>query len=263
MTMKQIIYTEWLKVNKYRTFWVLILLAAAIIPAANYVVGEATSQIQHKSKDMLMLNTYDFPTIWQTVANVNSYISTAFGFLLVILVTNEFTYKTHRQNVIDGWERREFVYSKLFWVGAFTVIAFIVSVLVALCFGYAYGTHSFSIEGFRYILYYTLQTMLSLCLALLVGVYVRRAGLAIVLYLAYAMMVEQLLVSIIKRTSLGELGGLLPLQTGDELLPFPTFLGTMTTSADKYDEVVYLGFLCGYIVITLFLVFRKLEKTDL
>ncbi|MET7001123.1 ABC transporter permease [Chitinophaga defluvii] len=261
--MKHIIHTEWLKVKGYRTFWVLLLLAVAIVPAANYITAEVTSQVQQKSKEMLVLNAYDFPMVWQTVANVNSYISAAFGFLMVILVSNEFTFKTHRQNIIDGWERREFVFSKLYWVVAFSLLAMVVAILTGLCFGFAYSTHDFSLEGFRYIFYYTLQTMLSLCLALLAGVFLRRAGLAIVLYLAYAMMIEQLLVSILKRSSLGEIGGLLPLQTGDELLPVPTFIGTMMASPDKYDEVVYLGFLCGYIVLALFLVFRKMEKTDL
>jgi len=258
--MLQIIRIEWLKVKSYRTFWILLLLAVAIIPAANYIGAEINSQIRDKAQELLPLSTYDFPLIWQTMASVNSYMTALFGFPLLILVTNEFTYKTHRQNIIDGWERREFVLSKLFWWLALGVLALFISMLFAVILGLAYGTHAFSLEDSRYMLYYFLQVEVSLAIALLIAMLVRRAGLAIVLYLAYTMMIEQVLVVTIKRY-VGEVGGLLPLQAGDELLPFP-IVGKLINSADRFDDSVYLFMLFVYIALMIFLVFRRMLKTD-
>lgn len=259
--MLQIIKIEWLKVKTYRTFWILLGLAVVIIPASNLLVQDITSRIPKQVQTLLGTSAYDFPLVWQSVANVNSYTSAIFALLLLTLVTNEFTFKTHRQNVIDGWDRKEFVYSKLFWVLALSVTAFVVSVLTALFFGFFYGTSAFNMEGFYYLGYYFLQVLLSLCLALLTGILVKRAGLAIVLYLGYVMIFEQLLVVTLKRFW-GSVGGLLPLQTADELLPFP-LIGKMLPGVQQYDNMVYLIVLLGYIAVALWLIFRRLLKADI
>lgn len=259
--MLQIIKIEWLKVKTYRTFWILLLLAVIIIPASNLVVQDVTGRIPKEAQTLLGGSAYDFPLVWQSVANVSSYTSAIFALLLLTLVTNEFTYKTHRQNVIDGWERREFVISKLFWVVTFALIALLVSTLTALYFGFAYGQSSFSTEGIYYLGYYFLQVLLALCMALLLGVVVKRAGLAIVLYIGYIMMVEQLLVVILKRY-VGGIGGLLPLQAGDELLPFP-MIGKLLPGTEQYDTGIYLLVLFVYIVVAIWLTFRRLLRSDL
>lgn len=258
--MLQIIRTEWLKVKSYRTFWVMLLVAVAIIPAANYIGAEVNSEVKAKARELIPMSLYDFPLVWQTMASVNSYMTILFGFPLLFLVTNEFTYKTHRQNIIDGWERRQFVVAKLFWWLALGMLALLTTIIFALILGLIYGTHSVSFEDSRYLIYYFLQVEVSLAIALLIAVLVRRAGLAMVLYLAYSMMVEQLLVVLLKRY-VGEIGGLLPLQAGDELLPFPV-IGKLIANANRFDDTVYLIMLFVYIALMIFLVFRKMLKTD-
>lgn len=259
--MLQIIKIEWLKVKAYRTFWILLGLAVVIIPASNLIVQDITGRIPKEAQSMLGGSVYDFPLVWQSVANVSSYTSTLFALLLLTLVTNEFTFKTHRQNIIDGWERREFVYAKLFWVLALSVLALVVSLLTALFFGFIYGKAAFSIEGIYYLFYYFLQVLLSLCMALLMAILVKRAGLAIVLYLGYVMAFEQLLVITLKRW-VGSIGGLLPLQTADELLPFP-LIGKMMPGTDQYDNNIYLLALFAYVALALWLIFRRLMRADL
>ena len=150
--------------------------------------------------------------------------------------------------------------AKLFWWLALSLLAFLTTVITALVLGLAYGTHSLSFENFEYLFYYLLQVLLSLGIATLIAVLVRRSGLAIVLYLCYIMIVEQVLVLVLKR-NFGEIGGLLPLQTGDELIPFPV-IGKLMNNAGHYDDGVYLLVLCLYIGLMIFLVFRRMLKTD-
>ncbi|CAL1516514.1 ABC transporter permease [Chitinophaga sp. MM2321] len=259
--MKQLIYTEWLKVKNYRTFWVMLIVAVAVIPAGNYVPAEVFTRQLGDATKMLGSSPFNYPTVWQTVANVSSYISSLFGLLLMILVTNEYTYRTNRQNIIDGWERKQFVYAKLFWVLLLSVLAFVVATLTAAVFGAAYGTSGFSTEGFVYMFYYFFQVLLTLCFALLLSVLVKRAGFAIVIFLGYTMMLEQTFVFILKK-NVGPIGGLLPLQTGDELLPFP-LVGNMMKTVDRYEDSTYLVCLFVYIAIAIYLVFRKVLKSDL
>jgi ABC-type transport system involved in multi-copper enzyme maturation permease subunit len=259
--MLQIIKIEWLKVKAYRTFWILLGLAVVIIPASNLIVHSITEKIPKEAQTLLGGSAYDFPLVWQSVANVSSYTSAIFALLLLTLVTNEFTFKTHRQNIIDGWDRKEFVLAKLFWVLVLAVLAMVVSLLTALFFGTFYSKLPFNSDGIYYIFYYFLQVLLSLCLALLIGIFVKRAGLSIVLYLGYVMIFEQLVVVTLKKF-VGSIGGLMPLQTADELLPFP-LIGKILPGTEVYSTNIYLVAIFAYIAVALWLIFRRLMRADL
>jgi ABC-2 type transport system permease protein len=260
--MLQIIKIEWLKVKSYRTFWVFIGLGLLAILAPNFVIHDIfANRIPQEAQKLLGQSMYDFPLVWQTVASVNSYTSGIFSLLVITLVSNEFNYKTHRQNIIDGWERKDFVLSKLFWVVSLSLLAFLTSLIAVFIFGGLYGQAPFSLDGCRYLGYYFLQLLVSLSLALLVGMVIKRTGLAIILFLGYIMFIEQLLVSIVKRF-FGNVGGLFPLQAGDELLPFP-MVEKIVKFSGPYDSTVYLATLVAYIGLFAWLVFRKMLRTDL
>ncbi|WP_343668517.1 ABC transporter permease [Chitinophaga sp.] len=258
--MLNIIRIEWLKVKNYRTFWILLILAIIVIPASNMIVADVVSRIPKQATELLGKNFYDFPVVWQTVANVNSFTSVIFGLLLVTLVTNEFSYKTHRQQVIDGWERIDFVLSKVFWVVALALIALVVSFITAIAFGTTYSTFSFSFEGIQFLFFYFLQVLVSLSLALLLGMFIKRSGLATVIYLGYTMVLEQLLTVGLKH-SFGAIGGLLPLQAGDELLPFPVVDKVLPGSAD-YGHGVYEITIILYIALFIGLTCRRMLRVD-
>ncbi|SHM12031.1 ABC transporter permease [Chitinophaga sp. CF418] len=265
--MLQIIKIEWLKVKNYRTFWVFIALGLLSILAPNFIIHDVfIRRIPKDAQKLLGQPIYDFPLVWQTVASVGSYTSGIFGLLLITLVTNEFTYRTHRQNIIDGWDRRDFVLSKLFWVVSLALVAFLTSLIAVFIFGGIYGSAPFSLENSHYLFYYLLQVIVSLLLALLLAMLVKRTGLAIILFVGYVMFLEQLLVFIAKR-NFGNIGGLFPLQAGDELLPFPV-LEKVEKLADPnyrgpYDNEVYLATLIIYIALIIWVVFRRMLRTDL
>ena len=44
---------------------------------------------------------------------VSSFLLFIAGLIMIILVTNEYSFKTHRQNVIDGVTRTQFIVTKL------------------------------------------------------------------------------------------------------------------------------------------------------
>lgn len=265
--MLQIIKIEWLKVKNYRTFWVFIVLSLLSVLAPNFIIHDIfVRRIPKDAQKLLGASVYDFPQVWQTVASIGSYTSGIFGLLLITLVTNEFTYRTHRQNIIDGWERREFVLSKLFWVVSLALVAFLTSLATVFIFGGIYGNTPFSFENSHYLFYYLLQIIVMLLLALLLATLVKRTGLAIILFVGYMMFLEQLLVFIAKRY-FGNIGGLFPLQAGDELLPFPV-LEKVEKLADAnykgpYESEVYLAVLIIYIVLIVWLVFRRMLRSDL
>lgn len=260
--MIDIIKIEWLKVKNYRAFWVLMIIAIVLIPASNMIVADVSNRIPKQATDLMGLSFYDFPVVWQTVAFVNSFTSVMFGLVLLTLVTNEFSYKTHRQNVIDGWERLDLVLSKLFWVVALSVLALVVSLLTAFVFGMIYSKKAFSIEGMDFMWYYFLQVLTSLSLAMLLGMLIKRSGLATVVYLGYAMVLEQLLHVILKHT-VGAVGGLLPLEAGDQLIPLPVIDKLIPGGVVMdYPIGMYVGTIFVYIILFIGLTLRRMLKVD-
>ena len=256
----QIIRTEWLKVKSYRTFWIMLSLFVVLVISINYIAILLMKFVKDKSGNLFDPVLYDYPTVWQSVAFLGSFVSLLLGLLIIILVCNEYTFKTHRQNVIDGWSRQQFMVSKLFWVVALSVFAMIICVITGIIFAAVYGTHGFSLENFSYVGYFFLQCLMSLTIAMLIAVLVRRAGLGIVLYLAYVML-ENILQVVINK-NLGNWGRLLPLESADRLLGFP-FVEKLLPDDAAYPVGIYLLMLVIYIVGANFFVGRRLLKMDL
>ena len=112
--MLRLLQIEWMKVKNYRTFWILLAITIVGMPAFNYTVYDLSNNSFPKIKGKSILGTpFSFPDVWQTVSWNSSLLLIIPAVLIITLTTNEFTYKTHRQNVIDGWSRSQFINVKL------------------------------------------------------------------------------------------------------------------------------------------------------
>src|SRR5690349_11643499 len=105
--MLKLLKIEWMKLKYYRTFWVLTILYLASIVGINFIVFYIQQRIfeEKQSKgiaEILIGNRpYSFPNVWHMTSYVSSYLLFLPGLLMIIFITNEFSYKTHRQNIID------------------------------------------------------------------------------------------------------------------------------------------------------------------
>src|SRR3954463_10705547 len=113
--MLRIARTEWLKIKKYRAFWLVMVITALTYPGINYmslaIYNEATTQ-KNSTRElakMLFGNPFSFPETWHTTAYFSSLFIFIPAIVIIMLITNEYTYKTNRQNIIDGWSRKDFM----------------------------------------------------------------------------------------------------------------------------------------------------------
>ena len=89
---------EWLKIKNYMPFIVLTGMYVFLLPTV-MSVGKSISF----PKDFGIDAYYMFPTIWQSLAYVGNWLSYfILGFLSVLTVTNEFSNRTLRQNIISS-----------------------------------------------------------------------------------------------------------------------------------------------------------------
>lgn len=222
--MNELLAIEWLKIKRYRTFWVLAGLFVLLLPLWNYEIANGFLKLGGDGKKgMNFLNTaYYFPEVWSNIGFWASLFINFLSILIIIMVTNEYTYRTNRQNVIDGWDRMQFYHAKVLLVVILSICATAFVFLLGAIFG---GINSGSLANLfseiQKVGYFFLLSLDYLGFALLIAIWIRRSGLAIGLFILYSMILENILKGVINYYIDTPYGNLLPLQASDELLPFP------------------------------------------
>src|SRR5580704_16682073 len=109
--MKKLISIELKKVLPYPTFWIILGVYMTLV----FFVFFAIHNIQLKGplSFFSLKSYYTFPVLWQTLTWVASWFTLLLGMCVIILITNEFTFRTVRQNVIDGLSKMDFLVGKL------------------------------------------------------------------------------------------------------------------------------------------------------
>jgi ABC-type transport system involved in multi-copper enzyme maturation permease subunit len=236
--MNSLIRTEWLKIRKYRAFWWLTAITALSYPGINYIFYNVYDDLIHKSNTAGKLakfyigNPFTFPEVWHTVAYFSSWFIFIPSVLVIMFITNEYTFKTHRQNIIDGWSRNQFMAAKMIDVLItsllITLLYFIVSFVTGILNTDKGGSNSWGL--FYYAGLFALQTFSQLSIAFLIGFLVRKAFISLGIFLFYFMILEPILVGLAKFKA-NDIGRFLPLEISDRLVPVPAFLGRLDGEA--------------------------------
>jgi hypothetical protein len=237
--MTHIIQTEWLKIKSYRAFWWVMAITALSYPGINYIFFNTYKEITKKGSStgemarMFLGNPFVFPETFHTAGFFSSFFVFIPAIVVIMMITNEYTYKTHRQNIIDGWSRNQFLIGKFFDVLMITLLVSLLYFTVALVIGFA-STTAPVLDIFSkssYIGLFALQTFSQLSLAFLIGFLVRKSFIALSIFIFYYLIVENTAVNILK-VKANDIGRFLPLEISDRLIPIPAFLG-------KFNEESY------------------------
>ncbi|MBC7535740.1 MAG: ABC transporter permease, partial [Ferruginibacter sp.] len=185
--MLKLLKIEWLKIKNYKAFIIISSFFTLGIFASNYVVYIFFKNIITESQAGMLIpkfNPYSFDYTWQTTSYATGWILILPALLLIMLVTNEFTYRTNRQNILDGLSRAQFINVKLMLAVLIALASTIIVILSALIFGALSGT-DFSFNGFSHVGFFFWKSLSYNLLAVLIGVWIRRTGFAIGMYFIY------------------------------------------------------------------------------
>lgn len=252
---------EWLKIKNYKAFWIFLGLYLLGLYSINYVAYELQSQVK-KSDLPFDIFPYDFPKVYQTITWVSGWLLYFPGMLIILMISNEYTFKTHRQNIIDGLTRKQFILAKIY---AAIILAFITTVIcfiIAAGFGITFS-NSFSFEGIEYIAYSFLQSLCYLFFAMILAVLLRRSGLAMAIFFLYGLIFEQMIGLLVDNKLLEShsFWYYMPLQASDVLIP-PTFIKDIIYK-DSPSATILIIVCCIYISLYCFLSLRKFQREDL
>ena len=256
---------EWLKVRKYRAFITLLVFYLVSIFGINYIVSKAISDHPTAGNvdvvGMLVGTPFDFPQVWQTVCFLGSFLLLIPGLIIIMLMANEYSFRTGRQNIIDGVSKAQFINTKITLIFIISLILTLLTFLTGVLFGLA-GDVPFSFEGMEYLGYFFVSAVSYMSVALVLVILLRRSGVSIGIYFLYSFIVENLLALIINKKILEDAGNFLPLKSSDKLLPMPSALGKVFDSTPVEPEYLLLA-ACLWIAACLLFCKFRFQKSDL
>lgn len=178
------------KMTNYRTFWIVCGLYFLTLGFTTASGMEFLKWLQSKGAEFgadININRiplYHFPDVWQNLFYISGFFKLVLAFLVVISITNEFTYRTIRQNIIDGLSREEFLYSKILTNVLLSLMSVAMMFLIAMVTGLIYSPELLATDIFadlEFVPAYFLEVFAFLSYALMLGLLIQRSGLTIVL----------------------------------------------------------------------------------
>lgn len=274
--MQQLLKTEWLKIKNYTAFKVLSIFFLVGVVLSNYIVYVFNKNVVENVNAVGMMgsfNPYSFENTWQTTSYATGFLLMLPALLIIILVTNEYTYKTSRQNVIDGWSRREFIEVKIMMALIISMISTLMVILTALVFA-LFSQTDFSLNSVSHVGFFFLKSLSYNMIAVLIAVLIKRTGFAIGLYFIYLgteNIISQLLdvwsMKIRKDhdIDLGSMGDYLPMNASDGLLTFPeNNLKSLAKNVLPTDyTMVVLGLALVYLILFVYFSRKRFMRADL
>jgi ABC-type transport system involved in multi-copper enzyme maturation permease subunit len=258
-----------MKVKNYRTFWILLGITVISIPGVNYMLYNVMDNSFPKVKGKSIFGSpFAFPDVWQTVSWNASLLFFIPAILIITLTSNEFTYKTHRQNIIDGWSRQQFITVKLIEVVLLSLLTTLVVVLTVFGFGLLgnkvpEGVSIWS-DG-RFALFYFVQMVSYSLIAFLLSILIKRAGLAMGLFFIY-LIFENIIVGVGRGIYKINAFEYLPEEVTDRLIPQPylkVLVSPEQSSGWESHIPFYLLVAAAYILVYCLLTSRYFLKKDL
>jgi len=139
--MKRLLEIEYYKIRHHKLSKILFL-AYFILLTSIALIAAVKFKIGHLEINLAEQGIFNFPYIW----HFNTYVADFFTFFLAIIVvsmvTNEFSYRTVKQNLIDGMSKKEFVLSKFYFLIALSLLATFFVFLISLILGFAYSDYT-------------------------------------------------------------------------------------------------------------------------
>jgi hypothetical protein len=208
-------------------------------------------------KDLFRLFSED--TIWTTVCFSTSFLLYLPGMIIITLFINEVNFKTHRQNIIDGWKRETFIYTKIGLIACIALAVTIMNIVATFIMCQVTNTHFSLVSGLDRLGLSFVQSFIYLMFALLLATFFRRSGVAIIVFFIYGLLLEMLLMWLCSKVFAG-LQHFLPLQVADSLIPFTKMGGVFS---DNPGLSVLLPAALIYAGLYIFLTVRKYKYDDL
>lgn len=251
--MKQLLSIEFHKLKKLNSFKVILLIYAILSPLVMHMLYKFFNMILEPLSEMTgsdAWNPYQFPDIWRFATYSSSYFNVLMGVIIVVVVTNEYTFRTLKQNVIDGLSIKQVIISKFLSVFVISTIVTVYILLLSLTFGLINSGAENIFVDIEYIAIYYLQTICYFSFAFLFAALLKKPALAIILFIV-SFVVETIIGSIISAVGLSSVYAYFPLNAFSKLTPLPIFEDLLKNAQEQAGEMPVILDMSTNIIISL------------
>lgn len=263
--MKRLLQIELLKLRGYRAFWILIILYA--VSMAGTLLGlEAimNSLFQDEGPGpagaLFHWDINSFPEVWEYMSWIGGFFTYILLIVVVFLVSSEFTYKTMRQNVINGLSRMEFLAGKFLLIGVLALGCTLIVALISMTLGLTSSGFVSPTKMFGHaqvMLGYFIQTLGFLMIAFWVTLIVKRSGITIGILFLYVWFLENIF-----RIFWDDYIHFFPVGSMNRLTPNP-FLQILNPAEAESPVLLNYGVALLYILLFAWLSARYLRNKDI
>lgn len=268
--MLKLLKIDFIKLANYRAFWVLNILYGILIISIPILVMEFLKWLKVQGADFdgfdpLKIPVLYFPDIWQNITYVYSFtiIKIFLAIIVVMSISNEYSYKTIRQNIIDGMSRIDFIKSKLAMILALSLASAVLVFITGLFTGIIYSPSveiSDITSGLQFILAYFIGLFAYLAFAFLLTTFLKRSALTVFILLVWGAIELAIIGSL--PDNLSFIYDYMPLGSLNNLItvPFQKYIFQEIQDYVAWDAVLVV---LAYIALYIYAVKAKLAKSDL
>ncbi len=156
------------------TYFILITFIA-LIASIEFNIGPVHFRVADQG-------IFNFPFIWHFNTYIAALLKLFLAIVIVSMVSNEYSNRTLKQNLIDGLSKREFILSKFLTVILFAFISTVFLFIVSIILGYSFSDFiEFSIvfSDMEYLLAYFIKLTAFFSFCLFLGILVKRSAFAL------------------------------------------------------------------------------------
>ena len=247
-------------------FWILLALHVVVLVLIsmnfNSFLKNANLMVNDiPDIDLALKPILQFPDVWQNLTYIAGFFKIILALIVITSVCNEFTNATARQNIIDGFSRREWIYSKIGLAKILALCSTLLVVSIGLVLGFSQGSQLEISDVFSrmdFVLAYYIELVVYFIYALFLALLLKKTGLSIILLLVYDFILEPIFSWSLPDT----VSRFLPMSTIDNLntFPFTKYVGNEISSIVSIEQLVWA---VGYGVVFSVFSYLILTKRDL
>lgn len=179
--MKRLLNIELQKLWKNRSSKVLIITYFVLL---SFMAFMSSIKLKLFGQEVKLADQgiFDFPYIWHFNFFVAGLLKIFLALVIVSMMSNEYTYGTLKQNLIDGLSKKEFLTSKMLTVLLFSAVSTIFVFTISIILGYSFSSYteaSIVFSDLFYIPSYFLKLVAFFSFCLFAGVLIKRSAFAI------------------------------------------------------------------------------------
>ena len=179
--MIRLLQIEFIKLWNNRASKVLIisyfalLTSIALVAAIKFDIGPIKFHLADQG-------IFNFPYIWHFNTFITAFFKLFLAIVIVSMMSNEYSNKTIKQNLIDGLSKKEFILSKFLTVITFSLVSTLFVFIVSLILGLFYSDFtevSIILSDLEFILAFFIKLTGFFSFCLFLGVLVKRSAFAL------------------------------------------------------------------------------------